>query len=139
MPAHVAAQARALVGRGRSPSARQALRCAVSTLTNVYVQAFWPPGGRLVASELVTGDTALDLLWLLRDGTLLADELKTGIVAGSRHEPTVQQAHAQAQEASALLGATFTAVRVVILQRPDDSFTVQRDGHVRLLRGGTTC
>ena len=135
-PKAVIERARLHVGRGRSPSARQAKRVAVSTLANVYVQSFWPLGGRLVASELVAEDTAIDLLWLLRDGTLRADELKTGMVAGPLHEGTVGQARAQAANAGALLGTSFIGVRVVVLQRPDDSFLVRPDGVINVLPGG---
>lgn len=118
------AAARALLSGGRSPSARQAMRVAVISLAGVYLQRFWPRGARLVACELVIGDSAVDLLWLLGDGTLFADELKTGIAACELHEPTVAQAHAQAADGAVLLGDSFIGVRVALLRRPTDSFFV---------------
>lgn len=126
--ADVIGEGRAFVGHGRSPSARQALRVAVITLTCVYVRQFWPLGGRLIASELIVGDAALDLLWLLADGRLQAHELKTGMFAGPAHEPTVMQARRQAEQASALLGASFSGVRVALLRWPDSSFHVDPAG-----------
>lgn len=116
--------ARGLLCRGRSPSARQAMRVAVISLAGVYLQRFWPRAARLVACELVVGDSAVDLLWLLSDGTLFADELKTGIAACELHEPTVAQAHAQAADGAVLLGESFIGVRVALLRRPTDSFFV---------------
>ena len=116
--------ARALLCGGRSPSARQAMRVAVISLAGVYLQRFWPRGARLVACELVVGDSAVDLLWLQGDGTLFADELKTGIAACELHEPTVVQAHAQAADGAVLLGESFIGVRVALLRRPTDSFFV---------------
>lgn len=124
--------ARALLCGGRSPSARQAMRVAVISLTGVYAQRFWPSEARLVACELVVGDSAVDLLWLLGDGTLFVDELKTGIAACELHEPTLTQARTQADEALGLLGGSFIGVRVVLLRRPVDSFFVPaRIGDVR--------
>lgn len=116
--------ARALLCGGRSPSARQSMRVGVISLAGVYLERFWPLGARLVACEFVVGDSALDLLWLLSDGTLFADELKTGIAACEAHEPTVAQANAQAQDGALVLGASFIGVRVALLRRPVDSFFV---------------
>ncbi len=116
--------ARALLCSGRSPSARQSMRVGVISLAGVYLARFWPLGARLVACELVVGDSALDLLWLLGDGTLFADELKTGIAACELHEPTVAQARAQAVNGAVLLGESFIGVRVALLRRPADSFFV---------------
>jgi hypothetical protein len=118
---------RAFVGKGRSPSSRQALRCAVTTLSAVYVRQFWPEGGRLIASERVIGEAALDLLWQLPDGGLQIDEVKTGILAGTEHEPTVSQAVTQAVEGRRHLGSAFIGVRVVVLRRPQQSFFVRAD------------
>lgn len=116
--------ARVLLCGGRSPSARQAMRVAVISLAGVYLQRFWPRGARLVACELVVGDSAVDLLWLQGDGTLFADDLKTGIAACGLHEPTVVQAHAQAADGAVLLGESFIGVRVALLRHPTDSFFV---------------
>jgi hypothetical protein len=116
--------ARALLCSGRSPSARQSMRVGGISLAGVYLARFWPRGARLVACELVVGDSALDLLWLLGDSALFADELKTGIAACEAHEPTVAQANAQAQDGALVLGESFIGVRVALLRRPADSFFV---------------
>jgi hypothetical protein len=116
--------ARGLLSHGRSPSARQAMRVAVISLAGVYLQRFWPRGARLIACELVIGDSAIDLLWLQRDGAMFVDELKTGIAASELHAPTVAQARTQADECARLLGESFLGVRVALLRRPVDSFFV---------------
>lgn len=112
------------VGTGRSPNARQGLRIAVISLTGVYAERFWPVGARLIASGVDIGGATISLIWMLDDGALIADDLKTGIAASPQHPRTVLRAHHQAAVAGRLLGETFLGIRVALLRRPVDSFFV---------------
>lgn len=114
--------ARHLIGSSLAPTPRQAMRTAVLTLLSVYVSRYWIPAARLVASELVLGSTAADLVWLRRDGRLIIHELKTDMFAGPAHPPTVAQAQALCAEASERFAGAFAGVHVLMLRRPADSF-----------------
>jgi hypothetical protein len=124
LPATAAVREHALahVGSGRSLNARQGLRIAVISLTGVYVERFWPVGARLVASGVDIGGATISLIWMLGDGALIADDLKTGIAASPQHPRTVLRAHHQAALAGQLLGASFLGVRGALLRRAVDSF-----------------
>lgn len=126
--------ARAHVGAGRAPNPRQGMRIAVISLTAVYVERFWPVGARLVASGVDVGAATISLIWMLDDGAMFADDLKTGIAASPQHPPTVERAHRQAAATGRLLGQSFLGVRVALLRRPVDSFFVASRPQTKELR-----
>lgn len=121
-------EARRLLVPGWPPVRRLAMRSAVLSLTAVYVERFWIARARLVASELVMGDTAADLVWARPDGQLIVHEIKTGLFAGPDEPTIVAQAEAQAAEGHRLFGDLFAGVNVIVLRRPIDSFLVNVNG-----------
>ena len=114
--------------RRSSLSSQLALRGATATLASVYVQRFWTAGARLLASELVVEDVALDLLWRLRDGRLRADEIKTGMWAAQEPGLVRAQVQGQVDACSGALGPAFVGVRAVMLRFPQRSFFIAAKG-----------
>jgi hypothetical protein len=100
---------------------RQALRAQVLSLTGVYFRVFGRPGWRLIASEQVVDDVALDLVWQ-RAGLIEVDEIKTGRLREADFERLRSQVIAQAGAGLREWGASFRGVRAVVLTRPATSF-----------------
>ncbi len=124
----VTALARRTVGVGLSTSARQTLRAGTISMACVYFARFWTPGMRLIGCEVVVQDQALDLLWQLPEGQLLADEIKTGLFSDRDGGLVRAQVEAQLHASRAVLGPRLRGVRAVLLRRPGDSFELGGSG-----------
>jgi len=104
---------------------RQALRAQVLSRAALYFREFARPGWRFVGSEvIVDNDVALDLLWE-RHGVLEADEIKTGRLRPVDLERLRLQVEAQLEAGIREFGASFSAVRAIVLTRPSTSFVVR--------------
>jgi hypothetical protein len=102
---------------------RQALRAQVLSLAGVYFRGFARPGWRLIATEVVIDDVALDLVWQ-RAGRIEVDELKTGRLRSVDYDPLQLQVASQLSAAMGEWGTSFAGVRAVVLTRPSTSFFV---------------
>jgi len=121
-PDQVLEFARRLGSRKLAPVYRQSARQRVTTAAAFYFRRFAPSGWSFVGSETVIRDVALDLLWERR-GSFMADELKSGLTAGTLEKGRVAaQVSAQVAAGRDEWGDGFVGVRAILLSTPEESF-----------------
>ena len=124
----------AVLARRVAPVYRASIRSWVAGAVVRYDTHFRRSSAwRFLGAEAITGDVALDLIWVDSRGHLEADELKTGLSPAGRSAQSFAQATAQASEAAAVFGARFQAVRLIVLTKPELSLVVRPDGSSRPL------
>lgn len=124
----------AVLGRHVAPVYRASIRSWVAGAVVRYDTQFRRSASwRFLGAEAITGDVALDLMWVNSRGELEADELKTGLSPAGRLTRSLAQASGQAAEAAAVFGARFKAVRLIVLTKPELSVVVKPDGSSRPL------
>lgn len=94
---------------------RQAATQRVVSALMVYGNELAPHDARFVAGEHISTDIAMDLLWMHPDGSLSADELKTGTRATATMSAIQRQCAMQCQAGLEEFGDNFLGVRVVFI------------------------
>jgi hypothetical protein len=107
-----------LVLPSAAPVYRQSLQLRVATaLARYFHSCRRSTSWRFVGAEVNHGDARLDLLFIASDGTVSADELKTGALRSSLRAAGGQLA-AQDQVGSEVFGSRWGGVRLVPLAFP---------------------
>lgn len=93
---------------------RQAVRQRVITALIVYRRELVPEGWRFVSGEHIARDVKLDLLWATSNGSLVADELKTGSWPLVDELAIRRQCATQCHAAREAFGDSFEMVRLIV-------------------------
>lgn len=113
---------------------RQAVRQRVITALVVYRRELVPDGWRFISGEQIARDVKLDLLWATPNGSLVADELKTGSWPLVDALPIQRQCATQCRAARESFGDSFQMVRLVIPSaRKIGEMTPEKEGVFRWL------
>jgi hypothetical protein len=94
---------------------RQAAVQRVVSALMVYFHELASPGRAFVSGEHISNDVALDLLWRLPDGTVEADEIKTGLQASANLPAIQRQCITQCEAGVEEFGESFRGVRAVFI------------------------
>lgn len=127
-PAQVRRAAALQLRSDLAPVYRASLMQRMTAAVARYRSAFMRDDWRFAGAEVIQGDVALDLLWMTSDGTLVADEIKTGPASADlpRHLP---QCKAQLAEGIHAYGSSFAGVRLALLATEQEAWLLPgRDG-----------
>lgn len=118
-------------GLGRTLNAGR-LRALALTSAAKYLNLLRPTSAEFIDSEVTVNRGRMDLLWLMPNGTLFADELKTERFLNE--DAAVRQAHRYLLAGRIELGDAFEVVRVISLTQERRSVLVSSDDEARPLR-----
>jgi hypothetical protein len=102
------------------------------TASAVYFRLFAPPAAvALVGTEVRIRGACFDVVWELRDGSIGADEIKTGRVANAvARDEFMAQTLRQARAGQRRWGTRFRCVRCLLLGEPALSWSIDPDGAI---------
>jgi hypothetical protein len=97
---------------------RGSVRLAAVTAAGVYLTRWRPVSATLSAVEFPLGRRVADLVWELSDGTVVVDELKTGLAVPGLRD--TRQCVDMCAAGVAVWGGCFGGVRLIYTSRPAD-------------------
>jgi hypothetical protein len=116
---------------GLAPTYRRMVSVRIVSAAAVYFSVFDPrPELRALGVEVFVADVRIDVLWITRDGRIVADEVKTGARVAAADPAVREQVRTQLDALRGTFGRQSAGVRLIDLTHPAQSVHValgQRD------------